>query len=125
MVAGAQGGTLVSDELDLGHDHFLRFMTWAPDDLPQNRELYLVPLGGSMPRIEKAGAMVRHPRGGHLDGWDDDGWCHGGITFEIEGSPLKGPRWVVKSWEPLTLSPSLGCSCGDHGWVKEGLWVPA
>lgn len=35
------------------------------------------------------------------------------------------PLWQVQSWEPLTISPSVLCSCGDHGFIREGRWVPA
>ena len=39
-------------------------------------------------------------------------------------------RWDVLSREPLTLSPSLHCDpsrggCGAHGFVRDGVWVPA
>lgn len=35
-------------------------------------------------------------------------------------------EWDVLSENPLTLSPSLLCrTCGNHGFVREGKWVPA
>lgn len=34
--------------------------------------------------------------------------------------------WTLEIEEPLTLSPSLLCTaCGDHGFVRLGVWVPA
>jgi hypothetical protein len=37
-----------------------------------------------------------------------------------------GIAWDVISLEPLTLSPSLACgTCGHHGWIRDGKWVPA
>jgi hypothetical protein len=30
----------------------------------------------------------------------------------------------VVSLEPLTLSPSVVCACGAHGYVKAGQWEP-
>lgn len=36
-----------------------------------------------------------------------------------------GPRWKVESLDPLTLSPSILCSCGHHGFIKQGKWIPA
>lgn len=36
------------------------------------------------------------------------------------------PVWQVESWDPLTLSPSVLCNtCGLHGFIREGRWVPA
>jgi hypothetical protein len=50
-------------------------------------------------------------------------WCAGAITF----APHTGQKatWSVECWEPLTLSPSLLCGCGDHGFIREGKWVRA
>ena len=28
-------------------------------------------------------------------------------------------------WEPLTISPSVLCQCGDHGFIRNGKWVVA
>lgn len=37
-----------------------------------------------------------------------------------------GRGWVVESEEPLTLSPSLLCmTCGHHGFIRDGKWIPA
>lgn len=33
--------------------------------------------------------------------------------------------WKVESWDPVTLSPSIACGCGAHGWVRAGKWVSA
>jgi hypothetical protein len=33
-------------------------------------------------------------------------------------------RWQVLCMEPLTLSPSLLCHCGDHGYIQGGRWEP-
>ncbi len=34
--------------------------------------------------------------------------------------------WKLESENPLTLSPSLLCrTCGHHGFIREGKWVPA
>lgn len=36
------------------------------------------------------------------------------------------PAWEVVSEDPLTLSPSLACgTCPHHGWIRDGIWVPA
>lgn len=39
---------------------------------------------------------------------------------------LTDSGWTLVTLEPLTLSPSLSCRvCGDHGWIRDGHWVPA
>ena len=103
------------DRLDLGHDHTIRIAVWDPD-LDLNPQL--AHLAGQFPA--RTSGIVTHklPGGGE---------CEGAITFD---SPLarehfSGPFWTVESWEPLTLSPSLLCHCGDHGYIKQGRWVPA
>lgn len=36
------------------------------------------------------------------------------------------PTWDVLGEEPLTLAPSLACgTCGHHGFIRDGKWVPA
>lgn len=52
--------------------------------------------------------------------------CGGSIA--ISGTFWAGdhPRWRAVSVEPLTLEPSVLCrTCGNHGWVRDGRWVPA
>jgi len=56
----------------------------------------------------------------------DGAECAGSITFDVpEAEGLRGPRWHVVSWEPLTITPSILCSCGNHGFITDGRWVPA
>lgn len=33
-------------------------------------------------------------------------------------------KWQIESVDPLTLSPSLLCPCGHHGFIRNGLWEP-
>jgi hypothetical protein len=104
----------VSDSLDLGHDHMLRYTTWAPD-----RELN--PQYADLPDVKWIGAIIAHRKA-------DGELCEGAIFFDSETARRVFPdksRWTVESWEPLTLSPSLLCSCGDHGFIREGKWIPA
>lgn len=103
-------------DIDLGDNHYLRWTTWAPEDLPQNRARYGTPL----PVVEHWGAIVRHFR-------PDGGLCEGCITFDGEWQRkyCTSPLWSVESWAPLTVSPSLLCACGDHGFIREGKWVRA
>ena len=37
----------------------------------------------------------------------------------------KEPWWTVESEEPLTLTPSIACECGLHGFIRDGRWVAA
>lgn len=111
-------------DLDLGHDHYLRYFMWAPDDLPANRQRFGIPDGVPLPAIEKVGASILH--------YTKDGKeCRGAVHFDIpdvERWNLATPdhRWRVTSWEPLTLEPSILCQlCGDHGFIRGGRWVPA
>lgn len=113
------------EPLDLGHDHTLRFTSWSPDRA-------LNPQYDGIPDVKRYGAIIRHRPGPHpiipVDNEYFSGWCEGGVTFDGEVqrqiSP-NHPRWAVESWEPLTISPSVLCSCGDHGFVRNGQWVPA
>lgn len=108
-------------EIDIGHDHFIAYFRWAPDDLPANREHFGYPL----PVVEKAGVFVRHPNlkvPGEL--------CESAINFDIpemvKAKLGAGHVWQVHSFDPLTVSPSLLCMrCGDHGFIRDGRWVPA
>lgn len=115
--------------LDLGHGHTLRFMRWAPDDLPENRKTYGIKKGQPMPVIERAGAVVSHPAKDGT-GNNGDGTCTSAIHFDTEETRRyfsnERVAWTVESWEPLTISPSLLClTCGDHGFIRDGRWVRA
>lgn len=33
--------------------------------------------------------------------------------------------FVSKPGEPLTITPSVICECGAHGWIENGKWKPA
>lgn len=61
-----------------------------------------------------AGILQWHRRDGR--------WCVGHAMFD-DGQP--GTTWSVESRDPLTMSPSLLCSCGDHGWIRDGRWQRA
>lgn len=99
--------------IDLGHGHLLRFFKWSPDrDLNPQYE--------GIPDDPRAGAIIDHPA-------PDGSTCSGAIPFDTPTARALGKEkvWQVESWEPLTVSPSVLCSCGDHGFVREGKWVPA
>lgn len=110
---------MTSERIDLGHNHFLEYTCWNPDDLPRNRELYGYPL----PNIQRSGAIIYHPN------LKTGGECMSGIHFDVQGMrPHWDNRqlWKVEQLEPLTLSPSILClGCGDHGFIRNGVWVTA
>lgn len=105
-------------DIAIGDGYFISYYRWAPDDLPANRKRFGVPL----PRVEKAGLMIRHPR---ADG--RPGECFGSVQFDLPATKhFIGAKWTVESWEPLTLSPSIRClECGAHGFIRGGRWVKA
>lgn len=56
--------------------------------------------------------------------------CSGTLAIEGAGGfDATMPRWTLVEGVPtypLTLSPSVLCPrCGDHGWVRDGKWIPA
>lgn len=102
------------DRIDLGHDHYLTFDSWCPD-----RELN--PQYKDYPDVQRWGATIEHPN------MQNPEQKHmGGLIFHGEVQDKISPyaKWDVESWEPLTISPSVLCSCGDHGFVRNGRWEP-
>lgn len=88
--------------IDLGHDVAIAFTSWRDRD--------------------KTGLIHSHQRP------DDGEPCAGGVMFDLPGVAEAFPGralWQVVSLDPLTLSPSLLCSCGHHGFIRDGKWVPA
>lgn len=58
------------------------------------------------------GFEVRHRKA-------DGKWCEGHAAF------VPGANHELVSREPLTIMPSLLCHCGEHGWIRDGKWIPA
>lgn len=57
---------------------------------------------------------------------DEFGLSAGGVYFTDAPPDVKGPRWQLLSGDPLTIGGSILCrSCGLHGFVTDGCWVPA
>lgn len=103
----------MSSHIDLGDGHRLRYLAWKPD-----RELN--PQYDGIPDVERIGAVIDHisKQTGKP--------CSGGVTFDSDVARRIGYQpgrlWQVESWEPLTISPSVLCSCGDHGFIRNGRW---
>lgn len=56
-----------------------------------------------------------------------NGDAPGAIAFDVPENdyvPAEA-KWQLESIEPLTISPSLLCPCGHHGFIRQGRWVPA
>ena len=54
--------------------------------------------------------------------------CSGSVCVNPGPDDVKYNRdvWTMESEEPLSLTPSLLCTtCGEHGFVRDGKWVPA
>jgi len=100
-------------ELDLGSGVTLRFVSWAPDRA-------FNPQYEGVPDVEKYGANVEHDKPGGVR-------CTGYVTFDSPTArkiePPGRAMWKVESWDPLTLSPSVHCACGFHGYIRSGRWV--
>lgn len=96
---------MTDDRIDLGHGH--EASPFFSDDC------------GSEP----VGLLIRHPRP------DGTGACLAHVYFDLPHVRAIHPdaaRWQVESLEPLTLAPSILCRiCADHGYIRNGQWMPA
>lgn len=103
---------------DLGNDHYGSYEQWDPD-----RKLN--PQYAGMPGVLRYGMTIYHPSS---DPARPGQPCAGFVTFASDTQrkiePDRANVWQVESWDPLTISPSVQCSCGDHGFIREGRWLP-
>jgi hypothetical protein len=106
----------MSESIDIGHGHVISFTKWAPD-----RDLN--PQYDGLPDVDPWGVIVDHPRPDGTPCVGSAATFDGPVVRQID--PTR-PVWTVESLDPLTISPSLLCrGCGDHGFIREGRWVPA
>jgi hypothetical protein len=108
---------------DLGFGHGMWFAGWYPD-----RELN--PQYADLPDVEKCTVVIRHELvpGDEHQHCQARGYCEAAANLDSEVTRRIFPEaslWQVDAWDPLTLTPSLRCHCGDHGFIREGHWVPA
>jgi hypothetical protein len=86
-------------------------------DIGDSHVLVLITPPGA---TEPTGVEVEHltPAGKRCMGW---------ISLDVARNAdlPEARKWQVQSWDPLTLSPSLLCGCGDHGFVRGWRWIPA
>lgn len=76
---------------------------------------------------EKAGILVyhQHPDGAVCGGSVAFAMPHGAPAVARGTAPNSRALWHVLSLDPLTLSPSiLDSTCGLHGHIVNGRWVP-
>ena len=108
---------MTSERIDIGHGHFVEFVGWHPDRT-------LNPRYADLQDVDRWGVEVFHPS---AKSRGDE--CFSFVTFDGEAQRQVAPhqpKWAVESLDPLTVSPSLLCgTCGDHGFIRAGKWVPA
>jgi hypothetical protein len=102
----------VTTRIDIGHDHWIRPYSGHGD--PTNTTI---------------GFIVEHFRP------DDGAPCMGSVLFATADPRYRTRRtdgtlshvWnVLRPGPEWTLDPSLACgACSDHGWIRDGQWVPA
>lgn len=102
--------------IDFGDGVTGYWLGWRPDrDIPANAERY-----AGIADIEKCSLVLDHRNA-------KTGEPHQGcVTANRPGSRLifgdQHPLWDVVNEEPLTLTPSVLCSCGWHGFITDGKW---
>jgi Family of unknown function (DUF6527) len=61
----------------------------------------------------------------HREGGSGE-WHAGTLPLQFPGEEKKpGTTWDVESMDPVTLSPSVLCDCGVHGFIRSGRWIDA
>lgn len=95
-----------ANTVDIGHGHSIRFVEYE-DDLRTAIDDYHLNKDG-----KECGGFIA---------FKDGAWAN---SFKNSSGEIT--TWDVISLEPLTLSPSILCrACGDHGFIRDGKWVPA
>lgn len=68
----------------------------------------------------------------HLSAMNPATQCTGYVAVRATEDDVRYGRavWTMESPAegeagPLTLSPSILCACGDHGFIRESVWIPA
>lgn len=101
----------MGEVVDFGDGVTGEWIGWRPDRA-------LNPQYVDLPDVEKHGLILTHKM---PDGSPHDGF----VTIDSEVARKVFPshaRWQAQSWEPLTLTPSVLCSCGWHGFIVDGRW---
>jgi len=109
-----------SERHDLGSGHSYTLSYGRPADWPNDGSFFAQDeVDGDL-----LGILEYHPK---PDGGEH---CAGFVPFAGYGDHGDRPQWQVLSLDPLHLEPSILCSpdkggCGNHGWIRDGMWVEA
>jgi hypothetical protein len=105
------------ERIDFGGGVVGYWLDWSPDrSIPSNAQRYqgIADIPRSTLVLEHAHRVYGTPCEGHVSPDVPN-------AREVFGPDR--PLWQVQSWEPLTLTPSVLCSCGWHGYITNGRWV--
>lgn len=101
------------DAIDLGGGHWARLFREGEDLNGQPDGVAMGPT---------AGFFHVHPSKGGADIPEGEP-CAGTVTFGDPGYDSTGrAHWQLHSLDPLHVEPSILCSCGRHGFVRNGRW---
>lgn len=98
--------------INIGNDHYIAYYTYA---------------GSKENETSSIGFTIVHKK-------PNGKWCVGSVMFDLpEAQRFRtmmpngqlSAVWDLISREPLHVEPSIACSCGDHGYVRDGKWQPA
>jgi len=99
---------------DLGSGFSFRFADWAPDrTIPANNERYR-----DIPDCPRIHIIVKCRHGTEGVCGLDRGEIYRGMFGNLQW-------WTVDQEEPLSISPSVLCKDGCHGFIRDGKWVDA
>lgn len=94
----------MSNLIDIGHGHAIQFVSFDGDEHAA--------INDYLHRKDGTPCSGFIPFAGHK--WEE--------AFPQSAIEV----WDVQSLDPLTITPSVLCrTCGDHGHITNGKWVPA
>src|SRR4051794_20237369 len=90
--------------LDFGSNVRGKWYGWGPD-----RELN--PQYAEIPDTDRLGIILWHLK-------PDGESCVGSVMFDVlQAQGFHGAKWQVQSLDPLSITPSILCKCGFHGFI--------
>ena len=116
------------DGFDLGNGHMFTWMLARAGryDVPEAFRNWEAHLNPDEDRHDLIGIIDWHPKQNPAN--EEDTTCGGGVYFVAGINNYHGksnPVWTVESLNPLTISPSILCGCGEHGFIRDGKWISA
>lgn len=109
---------------EIGDGVYIRFEFVVPCDgdcsivSPHDTDRVVVVAGTEPAGLTPVGLHENHRKA-------DGSWCGGWVGFANVDGHDDHAKHTLDSYEPLTVSPSLLCRCGFHGFIREGRWVAA